>query len=150
VSGHRSLEFPSLDWFRALQELANGDPEFRRLGNVDATVGVRVADDLFLLAFEGFRCESVRRGAPDEEAQADFVLAMSPALWREMIESIAANGAADRPHTLNTLDLLTEGGIARSPVGDQYRADLFFRYNQSLQHFFDLSARLATGFRDGS
>lgn len=32
--------------------------------------------------------------------------------------------------------------------GDQYREDLFFRYNQSMQYFFDASARVATEYTE--
>ena len=53
---------------------------------------------------------------------------------------------ADLRHTLNTLDLMTEGGISKNATGDQFRADIFFRVNQSLQHFFDSSAKLETVF----
>ena len=47
---------------------------------------------------------------------------------------------------MNTLDLMTEGGISKNAIGDQFRADIFFRVNQSLQHFFDSSAKLETVF----
>ena len=35
-----ALVFPSVEWFQAIQELVNNDPEFRRLGSIDATMGV--------------------------------------------------------------------------------------------------------------
>jgi hypothetical protein len=38
--------------------------------------------------------------------------------------------------------------ISNNATGDQLRADMFFRYNQSLQHFFDLSAQLDTVYAD--
>ena len=41
---------------------------------------------------------------------------------------------------------MIEGGISDNATGDQLRADIFFRVNQSLQHFFDSSARLETVF----
>ena len=64
----------------------------------------------------------------------------------EMVENIAQHGRADLHHTLNTLDLDREDGLAHSVHGDQYREDLFFRYNQTLQYFFDASARVKTEF----
>jgi hypothetical protein len=67
--------------------------------------------------------------------------------WQDMLENIKAHGGADLHHTLDTLDLRTAGGMASNATGDQYRTDLFFRYNQSRQYFFDLSARLETTFR---
>jgi hypothetical protein len=33
---------------------------------------------------------------------------------------------------------------AYSPVDDQYRQDLFYRYNQNFQDFFDASSRIDT------
>jgi hypothetical protein len=134
--------FPSVEWFEALARLANDDPEFRRLGTIDAIMGVRVGETVVLVRFEGFRCDSVRTGTADDLGAADFVLTLSEERWREILANIREHHGADRDHTLNTLDLRTPGGIVSSPSGDQLRADLFFRYNQSLQHFFDLSARL--------
>ena len=31
-------------------------------------------------------------------------------------------------------------------VGDQYRQDMFFRYNQTFQYFLDQSSHIETGF----
>ena len=53
---------------------------------------------------------------------------------------------ADRRHTLNTLDLTADDGFAQNATGDQLRGDIFFRVNESLQYFFDLSAKLDTVF----
>ena len=39
---------------------------------------------------------------------------------------------------------MLENGLAHSATGDQYRQDLFFRYNQTFQFFFDASARIET------
>ena len=76
----------------------------------------------------------------------DFYLELSEADWRELVENTKANGGADHRHTLNTLDLLKEDGLSQNATGDQLRGDIFFRVNQSLQHFFDLSAQLDTVF----
>ncbi len=140
------LLFPSLEWFRALQQLANADPELRRLGSTDTTLGMKVGAAIFLVTFQAFRCETIVPGSDDDLLGVDFALDMEVAQWQEMIENIKTHGSADRQHTLNTLDLRTAGGIANNATGDQYRADLFFRYNQTLQHFFNLSAQLQTTF----
>jgi hypothetical protein len=63
-----------------------------------------------------------------------------------MIEDIAAHDGASLDFTLNTLDLNSADGIARSVHQDQYREDLFFRYNQTFQYFFDASAEVASSF----
>jgi hypothetical protein len=103
---------------------------------------------VFILTFQAFRCERVQAGSDDDLFDADFYLEMEAEQWREMLENIKAHGGADARHTLNTLDLRLPGGIASNATGDQYQADLFFRYNESLQRFIDLSARLETVFID--
>lgn len=146
TAGH-PLSFPSLEWLQALQQLVNADPEFRRLGSIDTTLGIKVDAAIFVVTFRAFRCEAVRPGTDDELLEMDFVLEMSAEQWQEMLENIQQHGGADLRHTLNTLDLRIQGGIASNATGDQYRADLFFRYNESLQYFFDLSAQLETTFQ---
>ena len=145
----RTLVFPSVEWFQGLQELVNSDPEFRRLGSVDAVMGVTTGERVFLITFEAFQCVGVKEGTKFDLIDADFFLNMTLEQWRELIVNTKENGGADLSHTLNTLDLMTEGGISDNATGDQLRADIFFRINQSLQHFFDSSAQLETIFEDG-
>ena len=148
AQGAESFLFPSVEWFRQLQESVNSDPEFRRLGNVDAVMGVKVGDQVFIITFEAFECIGVREGTEYDLIDADFFLEMSPEQWRELVTNTRENGSADLSHTLNTLDLMIDGGICQNATGDQLRADIFFRVNQSLQHFFDASAALDTVFED--
>ncbi|MCE2501412.1 MAG: hypothetical protein J4G13_11205 [Dehalococcoidia bacterium] len=138
------IVFPSLDWFEALQKLVNDDPAYRQIGTVDAAMGVKVADEVFVVTFEAFECRSVRAGNEYDLINVDFFIEMGPEAWRTMLENIKANGAAEAGQTLVSLDMLHE--ISTNATGDQLRADMFFRYNQSLQHFFDLSANLNTEF----
>ena len=74
---------------------------------------------------------------------------MSPEDWEDMLANIQENGEANFDYTLNTIDLDSENGLALSSTGDQYRQDLFFRYNQTFQYFFDMSSRVPTEFADG-
>ena len=141
-----ALVFPSVEWFQAIQQLGNADPEFRRLGTVDAGMGVKVGPRVFVITFEEFECIDVKEGSEADLDDLDFYLELSEADWRELVENTKANGGADRRHTLNTLDLIKENGLSQNATGDQLRADIFFRVNQSLQHFFDLSAQLDTVF----
>ena len=141
-----TLVFPSMEWFQAVQQLVNADPEFRRLGSVDAGMGVKVGSRVFVITFEAFECVSVEEGSEAGLDDLDFYLELSEADWRELIENTKANGGADRQHTLNTLDLMKEDGLSQNATGDQLRADIFFRINESLQHFFDSSAQLDTVF----
>ncbi len=141
-----ALVFPSVEWFQGLQQLVNADPEFRRLGTVDAAMGVKVGSRVFVINFEAFECIGVKEGKVADLDDLDFYLELSEADWRELVENTKANSGADRRHTLNTLDLTKEQGLSQNAGGDQLRADIFFRVNQSLQHFFDLSAQLDTVF----
>ncbi len=144
--GNPALKFPSVEWFQALRELVNGDEEFRRLGSVDAVMGVKAGEQVFVITFEAFECTEVREGTEYDLIDADFYLEMTMEQWRELVVNTRENNGADLSHTLNTLDLMIEGGISNNATGDQLRADIFFRVNQSLQHFFDSSARLETVF----
>lgn len=137
-------KFPSVEWFDAVRELVNSDAGFRQLGTIDARVGVKVGDQLYEVEFEAFECTGAREIQESDLRDVDFWLEQSPEEWREMLESIKDHGAADLQHTLNTLDLNMPEGFARSHDG--YRRDTFYRFNQSLQHFFDASSKIDTEF----
>ena len=141
-----TLVFPSVEWFQALQQLVNADPEFRRLGTIDAGMGVKVGSRVFVIIFEAFECIEVREGIEADLNDLDFYLELSEADWRELVENTKANDGADRRHTLNTLDLTKNNGLSQNATGDQLRGDIFFRVNESLQHFFDSAAKLDTVF----
>jgi hypothetical protein len=140
--------FPSVEWFDAVRTLVNNDDAFRRLGTVDARVGVKVGDKLLEITFEAFECVDVREIPETELRDVDFWLEQSPDQWREMLENIKQHGSADLQHTLNTIDLTIPEGFARSYDG--YRRDAFYRFNQSLQHFFDSSSKIDTQFAVGA
>ena len=140
--------FPSVQWFDAVRDVFNHDDSYRGAGGgyCNCQAGIKVGDNIFVLTFEGQECSGAV--AADDAAldDVDFYLDMAAADWREMIANIQQHGHADLHHTLNTLDLDREDGLATSHHGDQYREDLFFRYNQTLQFFFDASARVKTEF----
>jgi hypothetical protein len=140
--------FPSTQWFEEIRNMVNADEEYRRLGTVDARVGIKVGDALYEVTFEAFECTGVKEIGENDLRELDFWLEQSPEEWREMIENIKQNGHADLKHTLNTIDLSTSDGFARSHDG--YKRDAFYRFNQSLQHFFDSSARIDTQFAVGA
>ncbi|OGO52250.1 MAG: hypothetical protein A2148_06315 [Chloroflexi bacterium RBG_16_68_14] len=140
--------FPSVEWFKVVGELVNKDDAFRRLGTVDARVGVKVGAQLFEVTFEAFECTGAREIGEGDLRDVDFWLEQTPEEWREMIENIREHGSADLHHTLNTIDLSKPEGFARSYDG--YRRDTFYRFNQSLQHFFDVSSKIETRFTIGA
>ena len=136
------LTFPSVEWLQALADLANEDEDFQRIGRLDAVVGLRIGDASYRLTFEVLTCTDVREASDEDLGEADFVINMPAELWQEMIDDIRANGRATGDHTLNSLDLSMDDPIHSNEQGDGYRADKFFRYNPSLQRFFDNAARL--------
>jgi len=146
--------FPSVEWFRRLAAAMEAAPErYRKLGPVDLTLVPRIVmpdgvTRTFVLRFDGFGCTSV-----DEVGAADAFCGRHPvalegeyAHWREMVESIAANGGADLNHTLNFLTL-PDWPLRIVPLDDeagQLDADRFYRYIESLQEFFNEAARVET------
>lgn len=138
--------FPSIEWFNAVREIINHDEAYRHLGTCDAVMGVEVGDKVYKLTFEAFECTGVEEIAREQEDDLDFTLVMPYEGWKEMIENIKQNGRADLHHTLNTLDLAAPDEFARSR--DYYRRDLFYRFNQSFQNFFDASAKIDTQFAE--
>lgn len=137
--------FPSVEWFEAIKNIVNSDPAWRHNGTVDTVVGVKAGGKVFELTFEAFECAAVREASEDDLRDMDFWMEQDDETWKAMIENIKQHGKADLSHTLNTLDLSQAGeGLARSHDG--YRRDAFYRFNQSLQDFFDASAKIDTQF----
>ena len=150
-AGLAPASFPSLAWFRNLVTLMNANrARQEQLGYVDCVAGFRVTDDAggtlceVAVTFEEFSATDVR-DVTGGGSNADFVLVATFDTWRDMIESInAGNGRPDLEHTLNRLSHM---GTPMQLTGDDVlRTDLYFRYAQSLQEFFNASARFETRF----
>jgi hypothetical protein len=148
-----ALTFPSLGFFQALQAAMVAERErFQRLGFIDVTFAVRVlgtdggAPAEFTLAFEVFECAHVTSGAGD--GAADFVLEGTLAAWRDMLDNIHRLGAADTGHSLNTLTHFGEGLQLRYDDPDGH--DKMYRFAESIQEFFDLSAGIDFAYPDGA
>ena len=101
---------------------------------------------MFLLNFAGYECEKASVIQRSDLENTDFYLEMHPDDWIEMLINIQQNGTADMDYTLNTLDLDSEDGLAKSATGDQSRLDKFFRFTQTMQFFFDASSNVETEF----
>ncbi|HVN30090.1 MAG TPA: hypothetical protein VMT64_16445 [Candidatus Binataceae bacterium] len=147
------IHFPSVEFFTALRDEVNANPDrFRRLGTVDMTMVAEIDFDAshrerYEIVFSGYRCVGVCRLAPGDPIPGDAVVLSGPyAAWREMLANIVANGQADLEHTLNTLTLFDEP--LRVEAGNQLDVDLFYRYQQNLQEFFDGAAKLPLSLRD--
>jgi hypothetical protein len=144
------MKFPSAAWFEALQERAEAKADlFKKLGFVDANVGIMITPENggasagFVLEFSGYGCKRVDEVDRPKDS-ADFVIEGKYSTWKEMIENIRRNGEADLQHTLNVLTM--PGVPLKVEAADQLKADLFFRYNQTLQEFFNGAAEVETEF----
>ena len=143
-----AMFFPSTQWFQSLAaRMAEDEVYFRALGAIECAMVVKVDDprapDLHEIVFDGFGVRSVRRLARLEDAAPEhFVLEASLDTWREMIENIRANAGPDLTHTLNYLTFPDAPMRVTGP--DQLEVDAFYRYNQSLQRFFDGAVAVPT------
>jgi hypothetical protein len=140
-------QFPSVEWFEALRDVVEVDPHWRDFGMMDCAMGVNVGETTIKLVFDGYEVTEIADISANAEAEdLDFTLVMPTERWREMIENIQTNGHADLHHTLNTIDLETPEELAK---GEDYtRRDLFYRFNQTLQDFFDASSSIETTFAE--
>ena len=142
--------FPSTQWFQALaSRMTQDEASYRPLGAVECTMVVKVdaADgpDLYEVVFEGFTVRSIRELARLEDAVPEhFVLEASLDTWREMIDNIRANTGPDLAHTLNYLTFPDYPMRVTGP--DQLEVDAFYRYNQSLQRFFNGATGVPTSY----
>jgi len=148
--------FPSIAWFRQLADAMAARPEkYRKLGPLDLTLIVRVVfadgtDIRHALEFDGTRCVAITQlsGATAVRGRHPVILEGDYAAWKEMIESIRAHGGADLTHTLNYLTLpdWPLRLIAVNEEEGQLDVDRFYRYQESLQAFFDEAAAVETRF----
>ena len=147
--------FPSIAWFQRLADAMAAQPEkYRKLGPLDLTLIVRVvypggSDQRYALEFDGTRCVAITqlRGLA-VRGRHPVVLEGDYAAWKEMIESIRAHGRADLTHTLNYLTLpeWPLRLVAADEAEGQLDVDRFYRYQESLQAFFDEAAGVETRF----
>lgn len=149
------VPFPDVAFFEQLAAFMREDrARQEQLGYIDCAACFVVEDGTadgfarhFLVTFEEFEATDVREVDAAGAAGADFALVATLATWRAMIESIAAGGG--RPALEQTLNRLSHMGTPmKLEAPDAVKADLYFRYNQSLQEFFNASARLRTHFPD--
>jgi hypothetical protein len=100
---------------------------------------------LLEVVFEAYAVKSIRSLESLDAAKPDhFVLEAPLEVWREMLDNIRANGAPDLEHTLNFLTFPDDPMVVSGP--DQLQIDAFYRYNESLQQFFNGAASIATSY----
>jgi hypothetical protein len=146
-----SVYFPSEAWFEALAAQMREDPiPFKELGAMDCTMVVQVDDadqqEFFEVSFKSYAVDSIRRLDSVEDANpVHFRITAPLEVWRDMIDNIERNGEPDLTHTLNFLTFPDDPMVVDGP--DQLETDVFYRYNQSLQLFFNGAAEMATQYR---
>jgi hypothetical protein len=107
-------------------------------------MGVGCGDKFFQLSFEAFEYAGAKVVGAEATSGLDFTLVQEPDAWRAMLSNIKENGLAESEFTLNSLDLRSEVEFA---VGEDYnRRDLFYRFNQTFQEYFDQSSQMETTF----
>jgi hypothetical protein len=137
-------EFPSVEWFDKAAELLNASDSFKRLGTCDSEMGVQVGDRYFEIDFEAFEVKGAQEIDAARAAELDFTLVQSLEDWKVMLENIKANGQAEDEYTLNSLDLKSDTEFAQGK--DYHRRDAFYRFNQTFQEYFDMSAQFETTY----
>ncbi|MBZ4510952.1 hypothetical protein GBO22_12025 [Mycobacterium avium subsp. hominissuis] len=144
-----SADLPTVEWFTRLAEVSKADlAEFRKLGEVDCRFAVNIFDGgpdgsalIVQLTFDGFDVSEIKEISDTGLESMDFVIETDRDSWLDMVDNIrAGDGRPDLDHTLNALSM------ASTPIrvwsSDPLGKDMFFRYNQSLQHFINKCARL--------
>jgi hypothetical protein len=144
------IRFPSEKWFLALKVSADRDPDrYRRLGTIDlvlvAKIDHPVGSECYEITFSSYRCTGVRRIGRPSDARAGAVVLEGPVdVWRDMIRSIQRNGKAELAYTLNTLTLADFP--MRVTAENQLDVDAFYRFQETLQEFFDEAGAFRTAF----
>lgn len=141
--------FPEAAWFESLGHLMKEQREvFERLGYAETRCVLKVigegngqADRYVGLAFEGYGLAGVKKVASPEEFDPDFILCARAFVWERMLEEIRENGHPSLRRTLSSLVLVGDEMWLESE--DQLREDRFYRFNQTLQEFFNLAASSA-------
>lgn len=151
-----AVPFPSVAWFERLAtRMREQRARHEQLGTIDAVARFTVLDGApgeepwhVVVTFEEFGVTSVREVADDEPCDPDFTVETDLETWEAMIRSITDGGG--RPALGQTLNYLSLPGTPiRVWSEDPVRRDLFFRFNQTLQEFFNASASFPTVFPGG-
>ncbi len=140
--------FPEPQWFLALGHLMETEGErFHRLGYAEVRFAIRVLSNsgekvegttgLELNGYSLVRAETLTGTVTFD---ADFVVCAQRQTWDRMLDEIVRNGHPEMRHTLSSLALIGDDLWLES--SDQLREDKFYRFNQTLQEFFNLAAKL--------
>src|SRR5262249_101991 len=129
--------------------------KYRKLGPLDLTLIARVVypdgtDQRHALEFDGTRCVAITdlTGTSAVRGRHPVILEGDYAAWKEMLESIPTHARPDLTHTLTYLTLpdWPLRLVAANEEDGQLDVDRFYRYQESLQAFFDEAAAVETRF----
>ncbi len=134
--------FPSVGWFQKLAAITAEDETYRRYGRLNALIAFKNGEINISCNFDVLDINDIHQINNDELRDVDVVVEMPTNIWDEMLKNISENGHATGEWTLNTLDLRLEEEIHKNLMEDGFKADLFFRYNPSLQVFIDNASKL--------
>lgn len=142
--------FPEPQWFRALGSLMESQGErFRRIGYSETRFVINVLPDeegkaarAIGLVFDGYRLAEAVALEDPWSIDPDFIVNAKRSVWEKLLGEIEAQGHPSLRNTLNSLALMGEQVWLESR--DQLREDKFYRYNQTIQEFFNLAHLLRT------
>jgi hypothetical protein len=146
------LTFPSLAWFQELARLMNSNESaFKRIGYADVTWAMAIQPSapgqpshLFRFVFEDYSCVAVEAITSTSLADVAFTLQGTYDTWKEMIQNIQAHHGPDLAHSLNRLTLMDDPIYIAA--ADFLSRDLFARYGQTFQLFFNGAVHIPTEF----
>jgi hypothetical protein len=146
------VAFPSLAWFQELARLMNeNEAAFKRFGYADVVWAVEIQPSvpgqpprLFRIVFEEYSCVAVEEAAPDAKTEVSFTMQATYDTWKEMIQNIQTHNGPDLNHSLNRLALMDDPIYIAAP--DFLSRDLFARYGQTYQLFFNGAVHVPTEF----
>ena len=144
--------FPSLAWFQELVRLMNeNESAFKRIGYADVTWAIDVQPSvpghpahLFRFVFADYSCIAVEAITSISAADVAFTLQGTYDTWKEMIQNIQAHNGPDLAHSLNRLTLMDDPIYI--DAADFLSRDLFARYGQTFQLFFNGAGHIPTEF----
>ena len=134
--------FPSVEWFEQLAAITVEDPAYLKFGRLNAVIAFRYGDTNISCTFDVLAIRDIKQISDEDLRDVDIVVEMPVEIWDQMLANIRKNGHAVGQWTLNTLDLRLDEEIHKNLMEDGLKADMFFRYNPSLQVFIDNASKL--------
>src|SRR5437899_1514413 len=87
-----TLNFPSIEWFQALADLAKQDERYRKYGRLNAVVVFKVGSKMIELTYDVLDIHTIREVDENAMRGADFVVELTPEHWDQMLANIKEHG----------------------------------------------------------